>query len=188
MLASVRRAKGVPRLSFGLVALFLAAYASAGCGVQGGHKTTADCKSIKKYAETSDAMKEIDLRIKNLRPNISTPDDLKQLVPTYREAAANYQRLATAAKTERDRPNRRDLAKTWDLQVRSLELRREGLEFFANAFAQPETLRDPAKQRKSREYERRTADLNAKFEKQARSMLAARGFHRRSNGDYEIAC
>lgn len=175
------------------VSLLVVALVASGCGVQsGGHKTAApDCGAIKSMTGLKASMDAQDLKIQNNRPSTVTLESIRRLAPFYRDAASTFDGLLQRAKTglaeARSAGRPTDLVGAWSLMVESLRLRRDGIQFYALAFAHPENLNHSILA-KDQTYLHRTERLNSRLKSSIIRVLTNQGFKARPDGQFVIDC
>lgn len=180
----------------GLIAIALSVLAATGCGVQANSDATGekrDCETITKLADVQTEVRSIDLGIQKDRPAEMTLAALPPLVEHYRAAVTSYRELEQRAREELNRLNAEpqpdaDLVETWSVMVDSLRFRRDGIEFFANAFANPESLGSEVIQARAQRLEREQDGLNKQLEARMNETLVARGFEVRADGQFVLDC
>jgi hypothetical protein len=181
------------RLVFG--AVIFAIGTSLGCGVQAGNLggSNVECESLGRFADIKNGMDNIDRRIRRLRPVTDDLEGLRALVPDYRQAESQYAVLGDAAERKQREAEStseigKDLDEAWGTLVRSLQLRREGIAFFADTFARPDRIEGDSFDKTTQDFERITSGLNDELKRDIQAMFEARGFERDADGNYEIAC
>lgn len=162
-----------------------------GCGVQAGDDGRADaCAEIGQWDAVKDDTDALDRELNDLRPAEVTPESVKALAPRYRSASEQYGALLDRAKAElaRARSDDSDFTGVWKLTVESLTIRRDGVAFFAAAFARPERFKDPAVQQESGEWRRKTDDINARVQESSSQWMRDHGFEETPDGQFNIDC
>lgn len=168
---------------------------SLGCGVQAGNSggSSVECEILGRFANIKNRMDNIDRRINRLKPVTDDLEGLRALVPKYRRAQSQYAVLGYDAETNQREAESsseigEDVDEAWETLVRSLQVRREGIAFFADAFARPEQIEGDLFDETAQDFERRTSGLNKELKRDIRAMFEARGFERDADGNYEIDC
>lgn len=178
----------------GLIAITLSVLAATGCGVQAESRTSGeerDCETINKLADVQTEVRSIDQGIVEDRPGDLAA--LPALVEHYRAAVASYGELEARAREELGRLDAEpqpdaDLVETWSIMIDSLKFRRDGIQFFANAFANPDALRSAATQDRAQRLKQQQDGISKQLEARMDKTLAARGFERRADGQFVLDC
>jgi hypothetical protein len=163
----------------------------AGCGVQeGGDADASACAEINAFFRIKTDADTLDREILNLRPTQVTPATVKALAPRYSDASEQYDKFHDRAETElgRARSDDSDFAAVWELMTESMAIRRDGMAFFSESFAKPETLRDPAVQDESDEWGRKALDINARMEESSSQWMRDHGFEETGDGNFIVDC
>lgn len=69
-----------------------------------------------------------------------------------------------------------------------MAIRRDGLAFYSQTFANPESLQDPAVQDESEEWGRKTVEINARLEESSSQWMRDHGFEETDDGNFIIDC
>lgn len=167
-------------------------FIGSGCGVQAGDETAApDCGEIETMTDVKARMDALDRKIRDLRPSTVTPEAVRRLAPVYRDAASTFDGLLRKARARlaatRSSGRPADLTGAWGLMTESLELRRDGMQFYADLFAQPENL-SQSKLEKGQALVRRIDRLNSRLQSSITQLLRNRDFEERSDGQFVIDC
>lgn len=174
-----------------LVSCILFLVVLVGCGVQAGSKVDeADCAAIEAFLLIKQDADALDREMLNLRPATITIESVKALVPRYRAAADEYDALLRRAsgELERFRSAESEFTPVWELVTNSLTIRRNGFRFYAEAFANPESFKEPSVVEESRSWERRTIEINARVEAASTEFLRQRDFEERDGGQFVVDC
>lgn len=171
--------------------LLTACALAAGCGVQAEDDVdAAACAEVKAFVEIKDETAAIDQAMLDLRPTSVTPESVRALVPRYEEARDDYDALLMRAsgQLDRSRTEESDSAAVWRLTAESLAIRRDGFAFFAEAFADPASFRDPMVVAESESWLRKTEDANARLEGTSSQWFRDHGFEETDDGNFIIDC
>lgn len=179
----------------GRLAMCLAAtVALVGCGVQAGGNSEAKdrvCAEVEPYLAVKRDGDALDREMLAVQPPTTvTPETVRSLAPKYRDGSGRYADILDRAETElaRARSAQSELTEVWELMTESLTIRRDGFDFFARTFANPERLRDPQVAEELEEIEPRMLDSNSRLEQASKSFLREHGFEETADGQFIIDC
>lgn len=163
----------------------------AGCGVQeGGDADAAACAEAEAFFEIKTDADALDREIIDRHPTQVTLATVRALAPRYSDASEQYGGFhdRAEAELERARSDDSDFVAVWDLVVESMAVRRDGMAFFAETFANPESLQDPAVGDESDEWGRKTNDVNARLKESSSRWMRDHGFEETDDGNVTIDC
>jgi hypothetical protein len=185
---------------FTCLALALVAVVSAvGCGAQAKSDKHAAgvCDSLKQLGESKNSMDSLDTSVHNSLPTkITSLDAVRSLARTYRKDVAAYDALAAKARAEVAKvdagENTATIQRMWRQLAISLDQRRDGTAFFADAYAHPERFGSKeyvaAFSARAGTITDRANALSARLDSVLDAGLGNLGFERGSDGQYVIDC